>query len=219
MKNDWAIAVGGIGFAVLTPLGLFLLMPGVAGGNTTNAESAAWVAESAHRTQAIAGAYLMCGGALAMIAFVVGMVGRLRAAGAGSTLLEVARLGGFAFVVCQLVAAMAMAGTAYAVASGNEPTPVDAGAARITTFGLAVWLIPGMISAALFACSASISILSTKAFPTWVGLTGLLTAAVLLAAITFLPAMILLLWSACVGLVATVRQQPAPPLEAKPAPS
>lgn len=218
MKNDSAITVGGIAFAVFTFAGIFLLLPGVAGGNTTNAESAAWVADGAHRMRALLGAYVMCGGALAMVAFVAGMVGRLRAAGASSTLIEVARLSGIAFVICQLVAATAMAGAAYAVIAGNEPTPIDPGAARITTFGLALWLIPGMLSAALFACIVGISVLWTKTFPTWVGLAALLTAAVLLAAITFLPAMILLLWSAAVGLVAMVRRQREFPLEAPAAP-
>ncbi len=218
MKNDWAITAGGIGFAVLTLLGLYLLMPGVAGGDTTNAESVEWVRQSGHQVRGIAGAYLMCLGAMAMIAFVAGVLGRLRAAGAEPFMLEVARLGGLAFVVCQIVAAIAMASAVYAVSAGNEPTPIDPGAARITTFGLALWLIPGMISGALFAGVVGVAMLRTRAFPAWVGLAALLTAAVLLAAVTFLPAIILLLWSGCVGVVAAVRHQPIPRLEPQPAP-
>ncbi|MGE0598789.1 MAG: hypothetical protein AB7J35_03050 [Dehalococcoidia bacterium] len=213
MKDDWPITAGGIGFAGLTLLGLFLLMPGVAGGDTTNAEAVAWVKESGHQYRGIAGAYLMCAGAIAMVVFMAGVLRRLRAAGAGPLLVDVARLSGLAFVVCQVVAAMAMASAVYAVSAGNEPTPIDPGVARITTFGLALWLVPGMLSAALFAALVGAAVLSTKAFPTWVGLSGLLLAAVLLAAILFLPALLLMLWAIAVALVATVSRNPAPALD------
>ena len=218
MKNDRVIAVGGMGFAVFTAIGIFMLLPGVAGGDTTNTEAVAWAGTSAHRIRAIAGAYLMCGGAMAMIVFLVGMCGRLRAAGAAPVLVEAARLTGVVFVVCQVVSAMAMAGVAYAVSSGNEPPPIDPGAARITTIGLAIWLIPGMISAAVLAGTTGIATLATKSFPTWVGLTALLLALVLLGAITFLPALLLLLWVFAVALAALFHRSSIPNLDSLTAP-
>ncbi|MGE3074297.1 MAG: hypothetical protein AB7N24_13690 [Dehalococcoidia bacterium] len=219
MNNDRLITVGGIAFAALTLAGIFMVLPGIAGGDTTNAEAAAWMQESAHRARAIAGAYLMCAGAVAMVVFLAGVTGRLRASQAAPGVIEVARLAGLSFVVCQLVAAIAMAGVAYAVSSGNEPTPIDPGATRISTFGLAVWLIPGMISAALFTASVAIGALTTKAFPAWVGLSGLLLAAILLAAITFLPALLLMVWSAAVALVAMVHHPADAPIEMSAAPT
>lgn len=218
MKHDWAIIVGGIAFAGLTFAGIVLLLPAVAGGSTTNAEAATWMSSSAHRVRAIVGAYLMCGGAMAMVLFTVGLCQRLRAAGAGVVFTETARLAGVAFVGCQLLAAVAMAGTAYAVISGNEPTPIEPSAARITTAGLFIWLVPGMISASLFAASVGVASLSSKAFPTWVGLSALLVAGVLLAAITFLPVVLLLLWSAAVAIVSIVRRDQPTVLQAALAP-
>src|SRR5215211_114714 len=109
MWNDRAITVGGLLFAVLTIAGVALLLGGVAGGDTTNVEAADWLSESGNRARAIIGLYLMCAGAICFIPFIAGMLGRLRFAGADGSLLEVVRLSGFAFVLCQLIAAVAMA--------------------------------------------------------------------------------------------------------------
>ena len=209
MLNDRTITIGAIGFAALTLAGILLLLDGVAGGDTTNAEAAEWLGDSANRTQVLVGAYLMCAGAIAFLVFVAGIIGRLRAAEAPPAFTEVARLSGAAFSICQLVGAIAMAGAAYAVTAGNEPEPIDPGALRVTTLGLAIWLVPGMLSASAFVATVSVSIFAKKAFPTWIGLTGMLCALVLLAAITFLPAVLLLLWVACVGLVVLVRGEAA----------
>jgi hypothetical protein len=209
MLNDRTITIGAVGFAVLTLAGILLLLGGVAGGDTTNVEAAEWLGDSGNRTRMLVGAYLMCGGAIAFLVFVAGTIGRLRAVESPPALTEVARLSGVAFSICQLVGAIAMAGAAYAVTSGNEPEPIDPGAVRVTTLGLAIWLVPGMLSASAFVAAVSVSAFANKAFPTWIGLTGALCALVLLAAITFLPVVLLLLWIACVGLVVLVRGEAA----------
>jgi hypothetical protein len=108
-----------------------------------------------------------------------------------------------------------MASAAFALAF-NKAEPANPAIMYVTTAGFVAWLIPGMLAASVFVVSVAIGVLTTGAMPAWIGLTGLLCTAVLLAAIMFLPVMLLFAWTACVALVAIARSekrlvtQPAP---------
>lgn len=208
MWNDRAITLGGIVFVTLTLTGYLMMAGGVAAGDTTTAEAARWLGDSGHRTRSIVGMYVMCGGAVAFLTFLVGALGRLRASGCHRGIRDLAGITGTIFAICQFIGATGMATAAMAIAFDNEPLPVDASVARVTSFGLAVWLIPGMLSASIFVGTLAVASFTSSAFPAWVGLAGLLCAAVLLAGIMFLPVFMFMLWTVCVALVALARPQP-----------
>lgn len=205
MWNNRLLALSGILFALFTFGGATLGSGGIAGGETSTAEAAEWLADSGNRTLAIIGAYLLAAGALAFAVFLAAVTQRMRHAGASQLTLDLARFFGAGFAILQLGAAAAMLSAPLAIEFENEPIPVDPGAARLGILGISLWLVPGMLSGAAFVTTVAVSSLSDKTFPAWVAWTGLLCAAGLLAAVVFLPAMLLLLWTIAVSLVALVR--------------
>jgi hypothetical protein len=205
MWNDRLLASGGILFAVFTFFGVMMTSGGVAGGETTTAEAADWLADSGNRTLAIVGAYLLAAGAIAFAVFLAATTRRMRDAGASSLTVDLARIFGGAFAVLQLAAAAAFLAAPLAIEFENEPIPLDPGVARLGILGISLWLVPGMFTAAGFVTTVAVSSLSAKVFPAWVAWTGLLCAVALLAAVVFLPALLLLLWTLAVSLLALVR--------------
>ncbi len=205
MWNDRLLASGGILFAVLTFAGFMMTSDGVAGGETSTADAAQWLADSGNRTMGIVGAYLMAAGAIAFAVFLAAITQRMRHAGASQLTIDLARIFGGAFAFLQLAASAALLAAPLAIELENEPLPVDPGVARLGILGLALWLVPGMLAASAFVTTVAVSSLAYKAFPAWVAWTGLLCAAALLAAVVLLPAVLLLLWTFAVSLVALVR--------------
>ena len=205
MWNDRLLGLSGILFAVLTFGGVTLGSGGIAGGETTTAEAADWLADSGNRTLAIVGVYLLAAGAIAFAVFLAATTRRMRDAGASPLTVDLARLFGGAFAVLQLAASAAFLAAPLAIQFENEPLPADPGVARLGTLGISLWLVPGMLAAASFETTVAVSSFASKVFPAWVAWTGLLCAAALLAAVVFLPAMLLLLWTLAVSLVALVR--------------
>ena len=206
MSNNRLISLGGILFAGATFVAILLLIQGLAVGDTSNAEAAEWLTAKSHQTRTLVGAYLMIGGAVAFLLFLSGVVVRVQNAHAPQVLVEFIRATGLAFAGCQLIGAMAMGCAALAVRSGVEPSPIDPAALRVTALGFSIWVIPGMLSAASFAVAVACAALSAKAFPTWVGWSGLLCGLVLLGAIQFLPVMVLLLWVTAIAVGALTFQ-------------
>lgn len=205
MWNNRLLALGGILFAVCTFGGVTLGGGGIAGGETSTADAAEWLADSGNRMMAIIGAYLLAAGALAFGVFMTAVIRRMREAGANPLAIDLAGWFGGAFAILQLAAAAACMTMPLAIEFENEPVPVDAGAARIGILGISLWLVPGMLAAAAFVATVAVSSLANKVFPGWVAWTGLLCALVLLAAVVFLPAMMLLLWAAAVSVAVLVR--------------
>lgn len=205
MWNDRAITVGGVLFVLLTLPGYFLLSGGIAAGDGTTEEAAEWLGDSGHRAQAIAGGYAMCAGALAFLLLAQGIVERARSAGGPMLVVGLIQTTGLAFAVCQAISAVAMMAPAIAVVAGNESTPLDPDAVRITTFGAELWLVPGMLCASAFVLSTAAAIFSSSLLPTWIGLAALLCAAVLLAGIVFVPVVLLMLWVLTVSFVVMAR--------------
>lgn len=218
MWNDRAITIGGIVFVALTVPGYLLMAGGVAAGDTTTAEAASWLGESGHRTRSIVGMYLMCGGALGFTVFLAGVLGRLRASECNPILRELAGITGTIFAICQFVGAVGMATAAMSVAFDVEPLPVEASLTRLSSLGVEIWLVPGMLAASAFVGSLAVATFTSRVFPAWVGLAGVLCAAVLLAGIVFLPVFMFMLWTASVALVVLVRPQARALLPAAPNP-
>jgi hypothetical protein len=112
-----------------------------------------------------------------------------------------------------------MASAALAIRIGVETMPPDPGVVRVTTFGVEVWLIPGLLCSAAFVAAVSGAIVERRAFPMWLALAGFLCAFVLLAGITFLPVAVLTLWAIAAAVLAIVRPAPAIPVGAAPLPA
>lgn len=205
MPKDWVVCISGGTFAVATFAGLVLLLGGAAVGDTTNLEAADWLADSSHTTNMLIGMYLMCGGAIAFSVFAAGLLERLRNADASSVTLTVANFGAIAFTVFALAAAVGMASAAYALKSDVEPTPIDPGAVRVSTFGFGLWVFGASLAAGTFIASVSVAALSTGALPKWLALFGLLIAGLSLFAIAFLPSLGVVVWAVLVAIVGAVR--------------
>jgi hypothetical protein len=219
MANDRVISISGIVFAVATFAGLVLLLEGAAAGDDTNEEAARWLNDSGNRTQMLIGMYVMSGGAVAFLLFATALLRRLRTANAPGFAVELAQVSGVAFAVLTLVAALGMGLAALAVAAGNEPTPVDPGAARITTYGFSIWALPACFAASAFVATVSVAAISSGAFPRWLGLLGLLIAVLLLFGIAFLPSLAVMVWAALVSIVTFVRPAGAAALRPTEAPA
>lgn len=209
MTVDRAISVSGLLFAIATFAGMLLLLGGAAAGETSNAEAAEWLNEGAHRTRMLVGVYVMCGGSLAFVVFAAALLQRLRMAHAPSLAVAVAQFGAIAFVILALAAATGMGSAAYAVGSNVEPTPVDAGAVRMTTYGFALWAIPAALAGATFVFAASVAMLASGTLPRWLSLIGFLLAILAPFGVFFLPTLGLLVWAVLVGIVAFFRSSTA----------
>lgn len=219
MLQDRVTSVSGIVFAIATFAGLVLLLGGAAVGDTPNAEAAAWLGESGHRTRILAGAYVMCGGAVAFMVFAAGLIERVRAAQAPRLAVNVAQIAAITFAVLVLAAAIGMASAAYAVNSNVEPRPIDPGALRVTTFGFALWAIPAALAGATFVTAVSVAVLTSTVLPRWLAVIGFLFAAIALYGIAFIPTLGLLLWAVLVAIVILVRPAAASLAQAGPAPA
>jgi hypothetical protein len=213
MNVDRTIALSGVVFAIATFAGLMLLLSGAAVGESTNAEAAEWLSQSAHRTRAMAGGYVMCGGAIAFMVFAAALLDRLRSAQAPGLAVGVAQIAAIAFVILTLAAAIGMASAAYAVSSSVEPTPIDPGAVRVTTYGFALWAIAGALAGATFVAAVSVAVLASRALPRWLALVGFLLAGVAVFGIAFLPTLGLLVWGVLVAIVAIARGVTAPAVD------
>lgn len=208
MWNNRLLALGGILFAVCTFAGTTIGSGGIAGGETTTADAAEWLADSGNRTLAMVGGYLLAAGALAFAVFTVAVTQRMREAGASNLAVDLARMFGAGFAILQLAASAAFLAAPLAIEFDVESSPVEPGVARLGTLGISLWLVPAMLSGAAFVTTIAVSSLADKVFPAWVAWTGLLCALALLAAVVFLPAMLLLLWAFAVSIVALLRGGP-----------
>jgi hypothetical protein len=216
MSRNWVVSASGAAFAIATFVGLVMLLGGAAVGDTPNSEAADWLAKSGHQAQMMVGMYVMCGGAIAFAIFAAGLVQRLRAADAPELSLTVANISAVAFTALALAAAIGMASAAYAVKSDVEPTPIDPGAVRITTFGFGLWIFGASLAAGTFIASVSVAALATGALPKWLALLGFLMAALTPFAIMFLPSLGVLVWALLVAIVAAVRGSAAQPVRQVP---
>ena len=155
----------------------------------------------------IIGMYVMCGGAIAFLVFATCLLQRLRDAEAPSLAINVAQWAGVAFVILAMAAAVGMASGAYAAISDIEPGPINSDAVRVSTFGFALWVIPAALAGATFIAAVSAAAIASGALPQWLGLIGLLLAAVALFGIMFLPTLGLLVWAVLVAIITLVHSE------------
>lgn len=217
-------AFAAIIFAVLFVVGLFLQnVPDLSAGT---AKITDFYGKSGNRTTMVIALYVWTVAGLAFLVFVGSLYQRLRLAEPEAGALPVVALaGGVAFVVILFVAAAILAAPAVSMAFGGTPQWGADIAGAFPQLGYTLLFIPGAFAAIVFLVASALTGLRTAVLPHWLAWFGLVAAVILLAAIMFMPFMILPLWTlgAAVALLrretaprTASRQQPAVPQAGQP---
>jgi hypothetical protein len=183
----------GIAFAVLFVAGNFV--PPTAKHQSNTLEWAQLWNTSGHRTSAIIGAYLLILGMLAFIYFASSFRARI---GDGSGMM-------LAFAVLFAVFAMA-AGLIGATIAGakvftNAPIPAGALSQQLNSLAGGLIVVPGGLAAGAFVGVAAHLARRAGVLPGWLTIAGYIVAILQLAAVLFLPLLLVPLWVLVVSIV------------------
>jgi len=192
----------GIAFAVLFVAGQFV--PPTAKSQSNTLQWAQLWNSSSHRTTAIIGAYLLILGMLAFVCF----ASSLRSAfGDGSGMM-------LAFAVLFAVFAMAAgligASIAGAKVFTNAPIPAGALSQQLNSLAGGLVVVPGGLAAGAFVGVAAHLARRAGALPGWLTIAGYVVAILQLAAVVFLPLLLVPLWVLVVSIVLLRGEAKAP---------
>lgn len=199
MSSSRITGLFGLAFAVLFTAGLVL--PTYPGGEDGEADVLRWLESDSNRVQAVIGTYVMCLGAIAFLAFISGIGGRLTERGANPAGISFVRLSGSLFAGLVLVAAAILGTPAITVEFTSDAPALDESLVRTMWAGTVVLLLPAFLAAAASVATASYLALRSSALPGWVCWLGFLCAVLMLNAVVFLPALALPIWVVCTSVV------------------
>jgi hypothetical protein len=205
--------IGGIVFAVLFIVGMSLF--NLPSADDSAKKIADYYNDGGNRAQVIIASYLLWFAGLFFIWFLASLHTRLRAVeGEPGRLSSIAFGGGLVFVAMLMVAAACFASVAGDISFGGEDFVSVDGARFLPELGYPILLIGGGFAAIAMIDAASVLIVRTGMLPKWIGYFGYFAAVALLAAVIFLPLIVLPLWVVFVS-VAMLRASstgPAPTL-------
>jgi hypothetical protein len=209
MTGSRAVGIFGILAAVLFTVGVLMLASIPVGGEASSDEEIReFYGTSGDRSMVIIGMYLLIIGMVCFVPFLAGFVQRSRIAEGGEALASrTAQYAGIAFAVLAAAGACALAAVAGGIGLGDEPADLpDTGIVRFMAHaGYALVMVAGALMAAGAIAAASWVIVRTRWLPAWTGWLGFGVAAVLLAAIIFVPLVALPAWLLVVSVVLLLR--------------
>jgi hypothetical protein len=199
--------VAGIAFAVLFVVGLSL--NNLPSSDDSVSKITSYYNDGGNRAQIIIGSYLLWFAGVFFLWFLASLrVRLLEVEGAPGRLTSIVFGGGLVFVGMLMVAAACFASVAGDITFADEKF-VSADAARfLPELGYPVLVIGGIFAAIAMIDAASVLIVRTRVLPAWIGYFGFVAAVVLLAAVIFVPMILLVLWVVFVS-VAMMRARPA----------
>jgi hypothetical protein len=206
--------VAGIAFALLFVVGLSL--NNLPSSDDSVSKITSYYNDGGNRAQIIIGSYLLWFAGVFFLWFLASLrVRLLDVEGMPGRLTSIVFGGGLVFVGALMVAAACFASVAGDITFADEKF-VSADAARfLPELGYPVLLIGGIFAAIAMIDAASVLIVRTRVLPAWIGYFGFVAAVLLLAAVIFLPLILLVLWVVFVS-VAMLRARPAEPVPAPP---
>ena len=201
-SDRWAPYTGGV-FVVLLVLGILLL--GTPEGDAPDEEWLAHFSDSGNRTQAIVATYLTVVAGLSFLCFTVGLSRRIERPDEPG----LARLAlGAGTVYAALVAVAGVVGGLPALAHsvGGMPLIEDADLIRMTdALYFAILLIPGLLTAGVFAAAACRGAALAFALPRWVIISGYVVAVLAVAGALAFPMALWLAWVLVASVALVVR--------------
>jgi hypothetical protein len=202
-------AIAGIAFVVLFVAG-FMTFGSTPDSDASIAKWEAYWRDSGHRTTAIIGGYLIALSVLAFVWFVVSFRQRLVDARPDDRLpATVALSSGLVFSALVLVAITIGISVPAAKELGNGALPSGELSRYVDGLGIAILLLPGLLSAALFVGSSSLAIRGTDVLPRWLVIAGYVVAVLLLLGVFFIPLLLLMLWVLTTSIVLLARSRSA----------
>jgi hypothetical protein len=202
--------IAGLGFAVA--FFAALVLTDVPDASNTTAEAIRFYADDDNRAKTILAAYLFGLAGLCFVAFLVALVGILRAADPDSLLPTAALVAGSVYLALSLAAGAAFVAPAATLALDPEHSGTTTADIADLARGLAIlgdWLLLmfGPFAAAALVASVSLAAIRTRALRPWLAWAGLGIACTLLFGVLFFPLFVFLLWVLAVS-VALLRQRP-----------
>jgi hypothetical protein len=182
--------VGGVVFALATLGGLFML--GTPESDAADSEWVEYFSDSGNRAQVMGTAYLWVVASLGFLLFAWGLSERFRPG--DRALASFMLLPATVFAVALGVAGIAVASVAGAVEFGDSPVPSGELSRMLEQLGIATLLIPGMLSAAVFAALVGFGATREGGMPRWIGVSAFVCAVLLLFSPLFFPAAAMLVW-------------------------
>lgn len=200
--SAWA----GLAFVVLFVAGFII----TGSSNAEYDDPRAWLSDlddSGYRTQHLVGAYLMVASAIAFLVFSKGLLGRVAGARPVRDLpAALADAGATLFAGIVLVSGILAASVAGAIESGGTRIPDSADVPiHFDQLSVALLLIPGGFTAALFIATVSEMARRAQTFPRWLTWFGFLSAVVALFAALFFPFLIIPIWTLVSSIFLLVR--------------
>lgn len=204
--------VAGIVFVVLFVVGVFMANDSPSTKSSDSADVVAhkwvvWLATRSHRTEHLVGGYVLILAAILFVWFCLGLRDRLEQSGPGE-----AGVGRFISALSVVgagaitAAAMTAAVIPGAVNFGGEKAPTNGDAAHWImdlTFPF-LFVVFALVSGALIG-AVTVGTMRSGAYPRWVAYTGWLAVLGAIAAVIFLPMLLVLLWYLAVAIAGLAR--------------
>jgi hypothetical protein len=166
-------------------------------------EWADWIDDSGHRASALIGGFLVILAAIALIWFACTLAARL--ARASQVMIGFAILAGAGLAVGAAGPLALTGGHAF----GDDPVPTD-GNVIFFVFSLAFPLILAVFGLAASAFIATVVVVGRRDLPMWLVVFGWIAVAAGIAAVEFVPIVLVLLWLIAAGIYGAVRPVAAP---------
>jgi hypothetical protein len=181
-------SIAGVGFIACFIAGLALVNnPDT---DSSPARFVAYYGDSGNRAHLIAAAGLLSLSALAWVLFASGLRERLESHGAA----RVAGMAATATAALLGVCATLLAVIPVAITVSNAPVPGPDIARFVPLAGYVALTFFAMPMAALTLAAVSLDALRSQLLPSWLGVSGLVAAVLLLGSVAFFPMFALILW-------------------------
>jgi len=206
--------VAGIAFVALF-VALFVVHPD---SGETNREIAAYYEDDANETTELIASALALAAALSLLVFASAVAARLvRAVGQPTVWSHLALAGGAVSAVLLLVGRALSLGIVFA--GDEQEFQLEADLARVMESAGFVLILASVTVLSALALAVGVVALRTRTLPPWFAWASVATAVLALAAITFLPIVVVLLWMLAVsvallrpgGQAENARPSPPPP--------
>ena len=198
--RGWAAALPGLLFVIATLVAIFTM-----NAPDDNASNQAWIsyfADHGNRVLLLVDGYLLLAGGLLLIGFFVQLHRRIRATSAASGAATLALVTGTAAGALVSLGGLISAALPGATIFGSTPVPHDRGLLQLTlNLGFVTAFVGGMAVAAVAIVALSREAQRSGYIGRKLAIAGYVAAAAGLAAATFLPIFVLLLWVIVVSVV------------------
>ena len=196
MNTNRIGAICGVLFATALVAGLLFSGTPPTGSESTDEEVVAWFDDSGNQRQQLAAGYVLTIAALSAVGFVtLGLAPRIARRGQPGDVHAASFLRALSAVLAAGIAVGACAIVAVSAQALIADEAIDPGSARfLPAVGYGSLLVLGGLSGGLIIAIASIHALRGGSLPAWLAWIGIVCAVLLLAAVFFLPMLLLAVW-------------------------